>query len=124
VNYLSAEWIAAADGAVKSAAASAPAEGLVIDQLVTGACNYRLVLGPHPSVHAISGSETEQADAVFSQDLATATAVAQGTTDAHQAFLLGRIRFEGNINVLIERRDAFDWLESVLAPVLAGTTFG
>ena len=59
----------------------------------------------------------------FHQDLDTAQAVAQGTTDAHQAFLLGQITFEGSIDVLIERRDAFTWLAAVLAPVLATTTF-
>jgi len=122
VRYLSSEWITAADQAVKNAADAAPAAGLVIDQRVDGALNYRVTLGPRPSIQVATQSD-DPADAVFSQDLATAIAVAQGATDAHQAFLLGRIPFEGNIDVLIERRDALDWLESALAPVLAQTTF-
>ena len=124
MEYLSLEWISAADAAVKAAAGSAPAESLIIDQHVEGAVNYRIVLGSNPSVQVISSTDADSpADAVFSQDLATATAVATGATDAHQAFLLGDIRFAGNVNLLIERRDAFDWLQAALGPVIGETDF-
>ena len=125
VQYLSNEWLAAADAAVRSASGSAPAEGITIDQHITDRVDYRVVVERDAcSITALTAEPTDAAaDASFTQDAATAAAVAQGTTDAHQAFLLGRIRFEGNIDVLIERRDAFEWLAGALAPVLAETSF-
>jgi len=128
VRYLSNEWIKAANTAVQAAASAAPANRVVVDQRVSDAVNYRITVERDAcAIVSLDDAETTTrgpaADAVFRQSLDTARAVAQGTTDAHQAFLLGQITFEGNIDVLIERRDAFTWLESVLAPVLAETTF-
>ena len=126
-SYLSEEWIAAADQAVRDADAKnpAPAEGIVVDQFVAGGANYRIRIAKgSSSIRSIGdGGAGEPADASFSQAFETATAVAQGTTDAHQAFLLGHIRFEGNAEILIERRDALEWLEAALAPVIAATSF-
>jgi putative sterol carrier protein len=128
VRYLSNEWIKAANAAVQAAASAAPANRVVVDQRVSNAVDYRITIERDACAivlidDAEKGTDRPAADAVFRQSLDTARAVAQGTTDAHQAFLLGQITFEGNIDVLIERRDAFTWLESVLAPVLAQTTF-
>ncbi len=134
MRYLSEEWLAAADAAMQANASSAPDEPLVIDQHVAGAISYRVkIVRDDCSIATISdeGSATvdsdavdsETVDATFRQDLATAAAVAQGTTDAHQAFLLGHITFVGNVDVLIDRRDSFTWLERALAPLLADTTF-
>ena len=125
VHYLSDEWLAAAATAVRAAADSAPATNIVVHQVVTGGPSYRIRVAPGQcSLEPLTDVESvDQADARFTQSLETATAVAAGTTDAHQAFLLGRIRFEGNADVLIEQREAFQWLETVLAPVMAATTF-
>lgn len=125
VRYLSKEWIAAADAAVRNAAATAPAERVVIDQVIEDAVSYRVTIShDDASIQPLVAEVVDtEANARFTQSLATATAVAQGTTDAHQAFLLGHIRFEGDVDLLITRRPAFAWLESVLAPVLAKTIF-
>ena len=128
MRYLSNEWIKAANTVVQAAASAAPANRVVVDQRVNDAINYRITLERDAcAIVSIGDVETDTdgppADAVFRQSLDTARALAQGTTDAHQAFLLGQITFEGNIDVLIERRDAFTWLESVLAPLMAETTF-
>ncbi len=124
VRYLSNEWIEAADEAVRAASSSAPAERLTIDQYIEGAMSYRVVIERDAcSVGAVPTPTTEAADASFRQSEATARAVAQRSTDAHQAFLLGHITFEGNVDVLIARRDAFAWLESALAPVMSHTEF-
>lgn len=69
------------------------------------------------------GATHGDADATFRQSLATARAIASGETDAHQAFLLGEIRFEGTIEALIEHRDSLQWLHQALAPVMATTTW-
>ena len=127
MRYLSEQWITAADKAVKSAAGSAPKGRIVIDQVIEGSISYRIVIdGDDASITQHANDELrveDTADARFSQSLATAAAVAQGQTDAHQAFLLGHIRFDGDVSVLIERRASLVWLETVLAPVLAQTEF-
>lgn len=125
VRYLSEEWIEAANAAVDAAADSAPAAGVVIDQHVHDTISYRIVIERDGCLIAELSNDTATsvADAIFRQNLSTAQAVAQGTTDAHQAFLLGQITFEGNIEILIERREAFGWLEATLAPVMSATTF-
>ena len=96
---------------------------MVVDQLVHDVVDYRVIIERDACSISLLNNDLPPADAVFRQSRDTAQAVAQGTTDAHQAFLLGQITFEGNIDVLIERRDAFTWLASALAPVLATTTF-
>gem|GEM_PF-892394 len=125
MRYLSEEWIAAADAALRQAAASAPAARIVVDQVIEGAASYRVIIEQNAASITLLDAAADHgaADAVFRQQAATAAAVAKGTTDAHQAFLLGHIRFEGAIDVLIERREAFEWLETALAPVLAETVF-
>ena len=130
MHYLSDEWIVAASSALANAVTAAPAGRVVVDQHIDGVVSYRVTiehntgsltpLGTTPPGQA----STPGADASFHQSIETARAVAAGTTDAHQAFLLGHIRFDGNIDVLIEHRDAFAWMQAALAPVMAATTFG
>jgi hypothetical protein len=124
VQYLSSEWIAAANTVVEAAARTAPVAPVVIDQYVDGATNYRVMIERDAcSIVSFKDPPPGPPDASFRQNIETARAVAQRTTDAHQAFLLGHIRFEGNSDLLIERRDAFRWLEATLAPLLAKTTW-
>lgn len=125
MRYLSEEWILAADACVRSASAAAPSGRIVIDQVIEDACSYRITIEQDAaSITQIDGqTQVSAADARFRQTAATAAAVAQGHTDAHQAFLLGQIRFEGDISILIDRREALVWLETVLAPVMSETVF-
>lgn len=125
MRYLSNEWIEAANDAVTAAAANAPTDRLVIDQHIDGASSYRVIVERDAcSITTLAQPGAETAHASFRQSAATAQAVAQRTTDAHQAFLLGHITFEGSVDILIARRDAFAWLEAALAPLMARTTFG
>lgn len=125
MHYLSDEWITAADAAIQAASATAPSGQVIVDQIVEGACSYRVIIdqGASSITPLDEQASLAPADASFRQTAATAAAVAQGHTDAHQAFLLGQIRFEGDINILIERREALIWLETVLAPVIALSVF-
>lgn len=125
MRYLSEEWLAAADQAVRDAS-PAPAGKLVIDQRVDHGdtvVRWRTTLASTSQIGRVDDHE-DGADATFRQSFETARAVAQGETDAHQAFLLGDIRFEGSIDALIANRDSFEWLERALAPVMAATTWG
>ena len=125
MRFLSQEWVEAADAAIRAAVASAPDVSLTIDQHIDGVVAYRVVVDrTAPSVTLIddgAASPKDRADAVFRQDATTALAIARGETDAHQSFLLGDLEFEGDIDVLIARRQAFAWLADVLAPVMSET---
>ena len=126
MRYLSDKWFAAADTAVREADPSAPKGRVVIEQIIEGVVKYQVVIGRGESgVFRSTGDDSSgrDVDAIFTQSESTAQSIASGGTDAHQAFLLGRIHFDGDIEVLIQRRDAFNWLDKVLAPVMAATTF-
>lgn len=123
VRYLSDDWLAAADRAVRRAGEPAPSS-IVIDQWVDGAGGFRVVIGPEASVAALRADTNDDvAAATFRQTLETARAIATGATDAHQAFLLGRIEFSGDLDRVIAARDALAWLEATLAPVMEETTW-
>lgn len=129
VRYLSDEWFAAANAAVRDAAATAPAGPVIVDQHVTDddPITWRVAINTGAASIRVIAAGDDGDDlaphATFRQTRATARAVATGERDAHQAFLLGEIEFEGDINVLVERRAALDWLAETLAPVLAATDF-
>ena len=126
MHYLSDEWLAAADAALRDAAATAPEGPLTIEQRIDGRLRYRVVIARNDArIFRLNSDDPpdSSADAVFSQTESTARSIALHETDAHQAFLLGRIQFEGDIEVLIERQEAFAWLDSALASVMAATTF-
>ena len=123
MRFLSPQWIEAADAAL-AAATGAPPERVVIDQEIVGVATYRVTVDAGiASVASLPTHPTEAADVTFGQDYATARAIAQGDTDAHQAFLLGRIRFSGDVDVLLARRDTFRWIATALAPLMARTSF-
>lgn len=123
VRYLSDEWIAAADRLLREHSPR-PSVSLTIVQQVDGLCRYRIVISPSATrVETLHPDEANDADAVFIQSAETATNIARGETDAHQAFLLGKIDFEGSIETLIECRDAFGWLAEAFAPLMAETSF-
>lgn len=127
VRYLSVEWFETANAAVQAAADQAPEGRVVVDQTILSPgeppLTYRVTIARGQTEIIREPPTTEPADAHFEQQAATAAAIVRGETDAHQAFLLGHIRFRGDIAVLIEQRAAFEWLEATLAPVLAKTTF-
>lgn len=126
MHYLSKEWLDAANTAVQAQHASAPLPRLTVDQHVGSDVSYRVVVERDASSITViePNHGLAAADAVFHQDFETAVAIAQGDTDAHQAFLLGDISYSGDVSVLIERREAFDWLQATLAPLMADTGFG
>ena len=122
MRYLSDEWFEAADAAVRDAS-PAPVE-LTIDQHVDGSASWRVAIGVDSRIQRLDSNAAElpdAADAVFRQAQDTAAAIARGDRDSHQAFLLGEIRFEGDIDRIIERRAGLDWLHAALEPVMART---
>lgn len=136
-RYLSDEWFAAAAAALGPApelsagAAGAPADVLVVEQRVldgvpgsggaAGPVVWHVVVagearsihpGPHPSPTV-----------AFSQDYATAAAVASGEVSAQEAFMTGRITMSGDAGALLAAAPALAAVGDALAAVRADTTF-
>lgn len=117
VRFLTPEWVAALDeaagGAPELRAASQGVE-LVVEQEVGGGGDE-----PVRYVFELSDGEvrfrwggTPQADVTLVQNVETAEALSRGELNAQQAFVLGRLRVRGNVEKLLEARDALSRLET------------
>jgi putative sterol carrier protein len=119
-RYLSEAWF-------EEVAAATPtgADGLTLQQVVTGTPDGEVRY--HVSVSDGSGrihaGQAEAPDATFTEDYATAAAVARGQLSVHAALLEGRIRVAGNMAVLSARQDELAGIDPVPAAVRAATTF-
>ena len=118
-RYLSDEWLAAAHDALGPPPDADAEDALVIEQHVEGGPDGRVVwhvvvagdarsilAGPHPSP-----------DVTFTQDYATAAAVARGDLSAQEAFMTGRITLSGDAGALLAAAPALAALADALAAV-------
>lgn len=138
-RYLSDEWFAAAAAALGPApeagagtvAADESVEVLVVEQRVLDG-----VPGPDGAVgpvvwHVVVAGEARSIHAgphpsptvAFSQDCATAAAVASGEVSAQEAFMTGRITMSGDAGALLAAAPALAAVGDALAAVRASTTF-
>lgn len=137
MQYLSDEWITAADGALSAAwAAGAGAEGessdaevgeggldsstTTIAYTVTGApggkVTYHLFAGPDGAGVA-AGKPEGDPDATMELDYDTAVEVAQGETAAQVAFMQGRLKLGGNVLLLIDGAKRLEAVTGALATI-------
>lgn len=127
-RYLSAEWVdavgaaAAASEELREACAGIR---LTIQQRVTGAngdaAAYHVVVDD--GTVTVRPGEAEAPDVTFAQDRATAVAVATGEVAAQTAFMNGDMRVTGDVQLLMEHRDALAGLDRALAGVRAATDY-
>jgi putative sterol carrier protein len=123
-EHLSAEWYE--EMAAAAAAAEVP-EGpdVVLQQVVTDehgqeeAYALRIRGG---RVELVRGRVAD-ADVTFTQDRATAAAVAQGSLSAQAAFLAGRLRIGGDLHRFAEAAAALAAIDDVFGSVRATTRF-
>jgi hypothetical protein len=122
VAFLSPDWIRALDEAARDHPGlpdAAVGLSLVVEQEVTdapgGPVRFHVVFGDG-SVRVRTGP-APQPTVRFSQDLATATAIATGTESAQRAFMTGRLQVGGDLRVLLEGREALAALDDVFASV-------
>jgi hypothetical protein len=124
-RFLSAEWIAALDQALRGGARPGLSEPLVIQHVVTegpdGEVAYHLRLDPAGST-AASG-HADDATVTFTQTYTTAAAISSGSSSAQAAFMAGDLRLGGRVDVLMAHHAAIAELDDVLAPVRADTEF-
>ncbi len=127
MEFLSNEWIAALDGALRTHVGSSRSDAsegdaVVIEQHVTrpdgSEVVYHLVLGPDPHVSVGPGPD---AAVRFTTDEATAAGVARGELPAQRAFIEGRLRVGGDVSKLLSYRERLGALDDVFALVRART---
>ena len=110
----SAAWVEALDTAVRDLPAAD--EAFVIQQVVTdgaGEIAWHLVLGPG-GLRVLAG-RADAPDVTFTQDRATAEAIADGELSAGAALTAGRLTVRGATARLTEHREALARIDAALA---------
>lgn len=128
LDYLSDEWVGAADDLLRSVVLDPPLDGppISIETIVTEA-----PAGPTGYVVELRGSGAtarrrgpdEATTLRLTQRYATAAAVARGDLSAQAAFLSGEIGLGGDVGVLISHAGLVAGMGDVLAPLRARTRF-
>jgi putative sterol carrier protein len=128
-RHLSLDWIddlraATADSAGLRAAAIG--QHIAITEQITGgpegAVTYHVVVDDGEV--SVGAGPADPADVVFTQDHATAVAIATGRLNAQEAFIGGRLRIVGDMERLIACQPVFAALDAVFATVRARTDYG
>jgi hypothetical protein len=109
-DRFSDEWIAALDAAARRLPG---VDGSFTIQQVVGDVAWHVVLGPE-GVRVRPG-EDDDPDVTFSQDRATADAIADGELSASEALTSGRLSVRGATAQLTEHREVLAELDRVFA---------
>jgi hypothetical protein len=124
VRFLSAAWF----DEVQAAAGQAPPceePVAVLQQVVTGGpdgeVRYHVIVAGGRAV--LIPGPAAMPDATFTEDYATAAAIARGELTTQAALLAGHILVAGNMATLSARQDDLSGLDPVPATVRAETTY-
>jgi putative sterol carrier protein len=123
-EFLTDAWVADLDAA--AAEVRLPDDlCLVVQQVVLGdrgeTSEYAIRIdGGHASV---TRGHVDDAHVTFTQDRATAAAIAQGELSAQVAFMAGRLRVGGDVRQVIDRARELQALEDVFGQARAATTW-
>jgi putative sterol carrier protein len=119
-RYLSEAWFDEV-----SATTPTGIDGLTLQQVVTGTPDgdVRYHVRVSDGTAWVRSGQAPAPDATFTEDYATAAAVARGELSVHAALLEGRIRVAGNMAVLSAHQEELVGLDPIPAAVRAATTF-
>ena len=121
LEYLSDEWIQAADAALRASGLRAPdGERFAVEQQVGEVVFHMVFDSDGASVR--TGAAADPA-VVFCQSWDTAVAIAQGEQSAEEAVLNGEITFEGDPMALLSHRRLLTRAEDVFADVRIRTVW-
>ncbi len=130
VAFLSDAWVEALDAAARAhpdLAAQTADLALVVEQRIDGGHGHHPlvfhVTFDHGAVTVARGPAAAPT-LTFTQDRATARAIATGEASAQRAFMTGELRVGGDLQALLAAQDALAGLGDVFAAVRAGTDFG
>jgi hypothetical protein len=126
-EFLSDEWIAAFDHAVRDADVGALAP-FVVEQIVRdvpgrGEVRYRIAAADGHLRVARSAATDPAPDVSFNTDFGTAVALARGEENAQRALAFGRLRLGGDLVLLAARAEVLTQLDDLSAEVRAATTY-
>lgn len=130
VAFLSDAWVEALDTAARAHAELAARTAdlqLVVEQRIDGGPGHDPLVfhvtfdrGAVTVTHGPADVPT----LTFTQDRATARAIATGEASAQRAFMTGQLRVGGDLQSLLAAQDALTGLGDVFAAVRATTDFG
>jgi putative sterol carrier protein len=125
VQYLSDEWIEAADEALAAAWESSGDHGdsdgsttlgYTITAAPRGKTTYHLFAGDHGAGVA-AGKPEGDADATMELDYDTAVQIARGETSPQVAFMQGRLKLGGDVTLLIKGAERLSAMGDALASI-------
>lgn len=128
IQYLSDEWIEAANDAVSNSAElkkAAEGQDVTIAYEVTGTPSGKVRYAITFKDGAASVTVGKHADAAtaFSLDYATAGEIARGELSAQAAFMQGRMKLDGDVTVLIGQYRLIDETEDALRELRNNTAY-
>lgn len=120
-ELLTSAWVSALAAAAEGASAPAGVE-LVVQQVVVDVDGddelaYAIRIGGGTIV--VVEGRADDADVSFTQDRATATAIATGALSAQAAFLAGRLRVGGDLRAALDSARELATLDDVFASARA-----
>jgi putative sterol carrier protein len=125
LRFLSDPWIDAMARAAEAATGPDVDPPLVLQQVVTGRSGgeaaWSITLGA--GTIAVAHGRADHPTVTFTQDLETAAAVNRGELSAQAAFMTGRLRVGGDVQVLLDRQPALAEVDDIFALVRADTTY-
>jgi putative sterol carrier protein len=124
VEFLTDAWVAELDAAAR--AVRLPADlSIVVQQVVLAdrgdVSEYTVRVADGRA--SVTRGRADDAHVVFTQDRATAAAIAKGELSAQAAFLAGRLRVGGDVRQVIDRARDLQVLDDVFGPTRAVTTW-
>lgn len=129
VTYLSDQWLERAGTALAGSAELSERTtdlDLEIGYVVAGAPGGKVAYSlrfDHGSTAVSSGPATAEGSVSFELDYPTAAAIAQGELSAQAAFMQGRLKLVGDVNVLIRDGAVLDGVGDALAGLRSDTEF-
>jgi hypothetical protein len=129
--FLSDDWIAALDRALRAERGLAACAAVTVEQTVTdtpnGEVRYRVVIdadgGRAQRVTPDGGAGSRPADVRLTTDFSTAVAIARGAENAQIALARGRLRLGGDVHALSRFTAALATIPRLAGALRAETTF-
>jgi putative sterol carrier protein len=123
--FLSDPWIEAMAVAARAASGPRVEPPLVLQQVVTrddgDDAAWAITLGD--GTITVDAGRSAAPTVTFTQDVETAAAVNRGELSAQAAFMTGRLRVGGDVQVLLDRQDALAQVDDIFVLVRAQTIY-
>lgn len=123
-EFLSDAWLASLEDAASDVGVPADLR-LVIQQVVLQDRGHERAFTVRIADGAVSveAGRADDPDVSFTQDRATAAAIARGELSAQAAFMAGRLRIGGDLREVMERARELGALDDLFAKARATTTW-